>query len=529
VRQVLLNLLSNAIKFTQKGEVVLHVKLDRETASRAHLRFSVTDTGIGIPPEKRERLFKSFSQIDSSTTRRYGGTGLGLAISHQLVQMMGGDIGMESEVGKGSTFWFTVALEKQPNQGRPRRLIPEEFARLRVLAVDDNATNRKLLRYQLKTWGCKYEEVSRPADALERLRKAAQGKRPFHLALVDYQMPQMNGLELARAVRQDEKLKDLKLILLTSVTGLGDEAELEAAGFAGHLSKPVKQSQLFDCIAAVMDSCQEPDTLVKTRLIARESDEDLAARSKVRILVAEDNVINQKVAVRTLVKLGYRCEVAANGLEALEALERTDFNLVLMDCQMPEMDGFEATSRIRKSKKLADIAVVAMTANAMAGDREACLAAGMDDYIAKPVNPKELVAVIDKWTRRQRVHATRSKREGNSEPALDETALRTLERLFASENRRRLDELIDTFLADAPALMRSLLTAAERRDLRELEVNSQVLGIRCESLAAVRLAELIREAESLVREEGFDAIEELLADIEYEYGRVRAALETARG
>jgi signal transduction histidine kinase/CheY-like chemotaxis protein len=400
LRQVLLNLLSNSVKFTDQGEVVLSVALASEEPERAKLRFSVTDTGIGIPADRLDRLFQSFSQIDSSTTRRYGGTGLGLAICRQLVEMMGGSIEVESELDKGSTFTFTVVLEKQTDVQPVVRTAPEQFRRLKVLIVDDNATNRRLLRHQLGSWGCRFEEAESGHSALERLRAALRANQPFSLALVDYQMPSMDGEELARTIKSDPTLARLPLILLTSVTGGGQVARSEAAGFAAYLAKPIKQSQLFDCIATVVATPEPEAPLTKSKFVTAHTIEQAREHARLRVLIAEDNLVNQKVAIRTLDKLGFRCEIAANGKEALEALERTRFDVVLMDCQMPEMDGFEATKRIRESEqgKERHIPVIAMTANAMAGDRDACLQAGMDDYIAKPFNPSDLVSVIEKWT-----------------------------------------------------------------------------------------------------------------------------------
>ncbi len=405
VRQVLLNLLSNAVKFTHEGEVVLEVALQSETEDHAQVRFSVRDSGIGIPPERMHRLFQSFSQVDSSTTRKYGGTGLGLAISRQLVELMGGQIWVESEIDLGSCFHFTISLEKQPALEAFEAPLPKRFGRLRVLAVDDNATNRRVLREQLSTWGATCESAEGGAQAIELLRSAKRAGQPFDLVLLDYQMPEMDGEEVAKAINADPELAGVPLVLLSSIWGVAEVARVGEAGFAACLAKPVKQSQLFDCIAILMGTGKPDEVLAKTGLLTRETLDLMAEREKIRILVAEDNVVNQKVAVRLLKKLGYRCEVANNGREAIDALERTNFHLVLMDCQMPELDGMAATKQIREREKSsgAHMPVIAMTANAMQGDRELCLEAGMDDYISKPVNPEALSAVLEKWTREHRV------------------------------------------------------------------------------------------------------------------------------
>jgi len=400
LRQVLLNLLSNAIKFTERGEVVLRVEPESEGQQTSRVRFSVLDTGIGIPPERMDRLFQSFSQLDASTTRRFGGTGLGLAISRQLVEMMGGTISIESRPGEGSTFTFSVELERQPAREALEPWVPEQLRGLRVLVVDDNATNRKLLSAQLGSWGCHPEAVSSGAEALERLHASAAAGRPFALAVVDFHMPELDGEQLAHAIRGQAAIPQLPMILLTSVTGLANAARLERSGFAGYLTKPVRQSQLFDCVLAVLGAGASGASLDETGVVTRHRLEQMVERRRLRILVAEDNPINQKVATRTLKKLGYRCEVAASGAEVLRALERSQFHLVLMDCQMPEMDGFEATGRIREreGERGGRIPIVAMTANAMSGDRELCLSAGMDDYIAKPVHAGMLLEVIERWT-----------------------------------------------------------------------------------------------------------------------------------
>ncbi len=549
LRQVLLNLLSNAVKFTERGEVVLSVTLVDETPERANLRFAVSDTGIGIPPDRMDRLFQSFSQVDSSTTRKFGGTGLGLAISRQLVEIMGGKVEVESEIGKGSTFAFNVVLdlqEAQPSQNLP---IPESFHQFKVLVVDDNATNRKLLRYQLRSWGCRYEEAADGESALERLRHAVQLGRRFSCALLDYQMPGMDGEELARRIKADPDLAGVPLVLLTSVSGLSDTARMHEAGFAAYLSKPIKQSQLFDCIASVISMPAADAQLCKTKIVTRHSLEQTRERARVRILVAEDNVVNQKVATRTLDKLGFRSEVAANGVEAIAALERTRFDLVLMDCQMPEMDGFEATRRVREKEQGSQthLPIVAMTANAMAGDREQCLAAGMDDYIAKPFNPSELVGVIEKWTVRpeqaapaasaiaptseQSTTADASQPSPpaalpvGSPPPLDPTAFAAIEQMFASQGRPALIACVQQFLDETPAMLARLERALREGDSRALESSANALKVRCESLGALDLAALVEDVEQMANDGGASQPEHLLGRLSGEYARVRDALE----
>jgi two-component system sensor histidine kinase/response regulator len=382
------------VKFTERGEVVVHGDLVEQTDHDALIRLSIADTGIGIAPEARERLFQSFSQADGSTTRRYGGTGLGLAISKRLVEMMGGAIGVESVPGKGSTFWFTVRVAKRPVPPTAKQVNLAELRRLRVLGVDDNATNRALLAGQLGSWGMHVECVANAFRALECLRMARREDRPYDLAILDHQMPDMDGMALARAIKSDPALAAIPLALLTSVSYRGAAEEAQHAGFSAFLLKPIRQSQLYDCIATVMGMSSEP---APQRLITSHTLAETPSRA--RVLVAEDNAVNQRLAARMLEKRGCRVDVVANGLEAVEAVTRIAYDCVFMDCQMPEMDGYVATSLIRQREALtgAHIPIIAMTANAMEGDRERCLAAGMDDYISKPVEPHELAAAIQKW------------------------------------------------------------------------------------------------------------------------------------
>lgn len=396
VRQILLNYLSNAIKFTGKGEVVVRVLLAEETEEEATIRVEVSDTGIGIARDRMDRLFQSFSQVDASTTRKYGGTGLGLSISKRLAKLMGGNVGVESAVGKGSSFWFTVVLTKQP--GPPKVRSAPRIENLNVLIVDDNDTNRKILSWQMESRGFSFEAVNGGERALSVLRDSIESGRPFDLALVDYQMPEMTGAELGRQIKQDGALASLPLIMLASIGRRGDARKMREIGFAGYLTKPVRKAQLFDCMAMVLGIELEDETDRDEKIVTRFDIAETSRRKPNRILLAEDNIINQKVAVRILEKAGYSCNVAANGLEVLDALSRIDYDLVLMDCHMPEMNGFEATKTIRQweLETRKHIPVIALTASAMQEDREECLAAGMDDFLSKPVKADTLVTLVER-------------------------------------------------------------------------------------------------------------------------------------
>ncbi len=383
LRQVLTNLVGNAVKFTEAGEVVVRAEVEAATEGEVRLRFTIRDTGIGIDTATRERLFQVFYQADSTDTRRYGGTGLGLAISKQLVELMGGGIGVESRPGLGSTFWFSVRLGRVADAGRPRLA---ELAGLKVLVVDDNATNRLILRDYLRHMGLEAVECVDGRTALEKLEAAADAGSPLPVALLDLQMPGMDGLELAHRIRTDARLARTTLVLLSSITP-GDS---ERAGIDAWLMKPVRQGQLQDALLTVLrhDRPARPDPVLEPKSLSG------------RILLVEDNPVNQKVARSMLRKLGLEAEVAANGRVAMTMVESERFDVILMDCQMPEMDGFEATTAIRRLEQergLPRTPVIAMTAAALAGDRDRCLSVGMDDFLSKPVKLGVLREAVMRW------------------------------------------------------------------------------------------------------------------------------------
>ena len=403
LRQVLINLLGNAVKFTERGEVVARVLKESETDTHVVVRIKVTDTGIGIPSEALGRLFQAFSQADGSTTRKYGGTGLGLAISRQLVSMMHGQIGVDSEPGKGTTFWFTAEFEKATGAAKPVEKLRRDLFDLRVLVVDDNATNRQILRHQIFAWKMQKGSAAGGHEALRLLREAVAEGNPYDLALLDMQMPEMDGLTLARAIKADPTLAATRLIILTSLGEVSSKEELEAAGIDAFLIKPIKQSRLFDCLLDVVGRTKA-ETVDASPLATAPTPVPVSspAVSTLRILVAEDNQVNQRVILGQLRKLGCTAEVVANGREVLAALPRLKIDVILMDCQMPEMDGYAATHAIRQTESdhsrscpwVAPVHVIALTAEAMQGDREKCLAAGMDDYVTKPVRLEELQAAL---------------------------------------------------------------------------------------------------------------------------------------
>jgi PAS domain S-box-containing protein len=509
LRQALGNLLSNAVKFTDVGEVVLAVTAPRERdGDMRRLRFSVRDTGIGIPAERMHRLFESFSQIDASTTRRYGGTGLGLAISLRLAELMGGMLWVESAEGKGSTFHFEIVARESAAPERPERTDHQPaIAGRRLLVVDDNATNREILRRLGESWGLLVVGVERPDEALEMLRRGDS----FDVAVLDMQMPEMDGLELAREIR---RLRDGGVLPLLLLTSIGHLAEARGAiEFSAQLMKPIKSSQLYDALVRVLAVGPAPGS-------AHGGDGDGSKRGAagIRLLVAEDNAVNSQLALALIRKLGYDADLVQNGREALDALERETYDVVLMDVQMPELDGLEATREIRRRRgPEGGPTIIAMTANAMAGDRDECLAAGMNDYLSKPIRADDLSRVLARWSL------------ARAREPVGQAALGTLAASLGGgdEGRQAVADLIDTFLEDAPVQMATLRRAVERGDAEEAQRAAHTLKSNGASFGARSFAELCRSLEALGREGQLDGAPELLARVEEEWQRVSEELVAA--
>ena len=556
IRQVLVNLLGNAAKFTEEGEVVLRVSLDKEKGDATVVRFEVKDTGIGLTQEQRSRLFESFTQADTTTTRHYGGTGLGLAISKQLVEMMGGEIGVESQPGKGSTFWFTLRLQKQPERG-PQAAPPSRASLrdLRVLVVDDNDTNRKIVHEQVLSWGMRNGMAQNGPKALEMLKGAAERGESYDLAIVDLDMPGMDGMELASRIKTDLTIASTKIILLTSMGLRGEAEQARRVGFSAYLTKPVKQSKLFDAIATVMGTPPVEEQAGRrpvhaNPIVTRHSLEEARAHSRERlsrahVLLAEDNQVNQKVAVKMLEKLGYRADVAADGLEAVEALSLIPYSAVLMDVQMPQMDGYAATRQIRLREGQSNARrtpIIAMTANAMQGDREKALEAGMDDYVAKPVKREELEAVLERWIPQDEDSSTKpgtlAQAVSDADPTasveveapLDESVIEGLRRLQAEGEPDILEELIELFLDEAAHQLAALREAIEDGDARTMKRLAHTLKGSSANMGATRMASICA---NLLEEVGGTEdlrweVPEQLARLEAEFERVRQALLAAK-
>ena len=415
LRQVLTNLVGNAVKFTERGEVLVRVTAENTSdAAGVVIRVEVQDTGIGIGAAAQEHIFEAFTQADGSTTRKFGGTGLGLAISKRLVELMGGEIGVRSEEGHGSTFWFTARLERQSAPEIAQESL-QALAGRRVLIVDDHATNRKILHYQLAPCGIEGHDACSGPEALAAMREAEEQGRPFHLAILDRQMPEMDGVMLAHAIKADPDIASVRLIMMTSLGQRDDVAELRAAGILMCLTKPVKQAVLRACLTRLFTDLDSSADVSN----ARGSELPAAPLAKARVLVAEDNAVNRRVALLQLRQLGYAADAVSNGTEAVEAVLGAGYDIVFMDCQMPGLDGYEATRRIRRTEESGrHTVIIAMTAHVLTGDREKCLEVGMDDYLGKPIRNTELKAMLLRWdvNHNRHLRVEPSDRDANPDP-----------------------------------------------------------------------------------------------------------------
>jgi two-component system sensor histidine kinase/response regulator len=539
LRQVLTNLIGNAVKFTEQGEVVVSVKKLSQTATHATLRFEIQDTGIGIAPEAQQGLFRAFIQADGSTTRKYGGTGLGLAISKQLVELMGGEIGIDSKPGVGSTFWFTVEFEEQ---SEPAIATSETLASLsgaKLLILDDNATNCRILNHQTGSWGMIASEAESGARALDLLRAAAREGHPYDIAILDLMMPGMDGFQLAEAIKADAAIAAVPLVLLASFGQRGHGATAHQAGIAAYLQKPVRQLKLYDCLTTVMSRSGNAEPVLFPSLVTRHSLRESEVQQKekafspARIIVAEDNIVNQKVALRQLYNLGFRAQAVANGRELLEALETEEFDLILMDCQMPEMDGFAATAEIRRREGAArHTTIIAVTANALDGDNEKCLAAGMDDYMSKPVKAEVLRLKLERWTKPVQAKRELSANSVLSGPAqhtrvgvIDLSQLASLRGILQPGEADFLTELIDLFLKEAKSHLNALHEAFSSNDAAEIVRLAHRLMGSSANMGATQMAALAKQLE---RKAPTEDKRELLAQLENEFDLVRAALNSER-
>jgi PAS domain S-box-containing protein len=532
LRQVLVNLGGNAIKFTSHGEVAFDVRPADEVDNGVKIYFEVRDTGIGIPRNKINLLFNAFQQVDASTTRRFGGTGLGLAISKRLVELMGGEIGVESVEGQGSTFWFTAVFGNSESDRIDETPLRADIRGVRILAVDDNATNRLILSEQLGSWGMRHTEVSDSVEALDKLHAAFNAGDPFRIVVTDMQMPGLDGESLGKAIKADPALYDTILIMMTSRGKRGDAKRLHSLGFSAYLTKPVKQSQLHDCLATVLGRCAKPEKTPFSALVTRHTLNE-ERRRMARILLVEDNLTNQQVTLRILEKLGFRADVANNGREALEALEKTPYDLTFMDVQMPVMDGFAATRAIRAGQargQIPKMPIIAMTAHAMKGDRERCIEAGMDDYIAKPFLPKTLAEILDKWLSHS--PESLSARPASSEvsevkgtsagpPVFDRETLKN--RLMGDEEL--VKEICAGFLEDIPGQMQSLREYIERCDASSAGRQAHTIKGAAANVGAMALNAVALNMEKAAKAGRWDETAVLMPEMERQFDIMKKHVE----
>jgi two-component system sensor histidine kinase/response regulator len=528
LRQVLTNLIGNAVKFTSAGEVALKAGLAEEDGRRVKLRFEVADTGIGIPRDTAGRIFAPFTQADASTTRRYGGTGLGLSICRQLVEMMGGEIGVESEEGKGSKFWFTARFEKQPPGTTQPAPAPADIGGRRVLVVDDNATNRQVVGRQLVSWRCRLDEAPDARTALQKLKEAVGQGDPFETAILDMCMPVTDGETLGRQIKADPQIGGTPLIMMSSSGKRGDASRLKEIGFSAYLTKPVKSSRLYDCLATVLDEQYSGRMTDAEGIITRHT---LSERTKhgTRILLAEDNATNRKVALAILRRLGYRADAVADGREALETLQQIPYDLVLMDVQMPEMDGLEATRRIPHSPDPVlnpAVPIIAMTAHAMEGDRERCLEAGMNDYVPKPVRPQELEDAIERFrpvksSRRPPAGSAHLRpQESVQERVFDEKVLKG----SLGDEPDLIASILGDYLQDASRRIGAMKAAGETKDAESIGREAHSLKGASGTIGARALQSLAQKLEQEAGSEDLSTIKTRVGELEQQLERLRTEL-----
>ena len=530
IRQILLNLMGNAVKFTDRGEVNVSVECREKDDEQVVLEVGVRDTGIGIPRDRLHLLFKPFSQVDASTTRKFGGTGLGLVISRQLVEAMGGSMEVFSTEGLGSTFSFTLdlrrALVQQPDE------VEKRLAGLRVLVVDDSEVSRQVVRSRVEAWGMECLEASSALKGLRILRQSLRYAEPIDIAVIDADMPEMDGKELGELITFDRQLQDTKLVLLTSLSRTEKATELAKLGFGAWFSKPVRPSKLREALLHLTVDANAEDAACAWRppeVDGRQEQERLS----LHVLLAEDNRVNQKVATLLLEKIGCRVTIANDGREAVEVARHQEFDVILMDCQMPNISGFEATQVIRSREEPARrrVPIIAMTANAMKGDREKCLEAGMDDYLSKPVRQDELFTMLQRWSETAEKASTEAPHpepgtmiSNDGLPSLDPEVIESLKALSDDGDPELFRELVELFLTDTPARFADLESATADGDADAIQALAHSLKSSCGNLGALNLSNLFKEIETAARELRLDGAPALVQQSREELGKVETEL-----
>jgi PAS domain S-box-containing protein len=533
LKQVLINLAGNAVKFTQKGEVFINVKQDptasiQQDANHSALIFSVRDTGIGIDPSKISLLFDKFTQIDASTTRQFGGTGLGLAISKQLVEMMGGSVAVQSEPGLGSCFSFSVILKKQRKDNQNNKTQPQELEGLRALVVDDNATNREILYKQMTQWGMQVSTASDGPSAVKMLKMAIENKESYQVAILDMQMPGMDGEMLGRVIKADPMIKNTNLVMMTSLGTLSEARRFAEIGFVAYLTKPTRHHELRSVLALAVSQRRQDPTKDSQSILTRHSvkrGRELLIRSDTKILLAEDNITNQQVALGILKKLGLQASGVFNGLEALQMIKTGAFGLVLMDVQMPELDGLETTRRIRRmSEPYRDIIIIAMTAHALQGDREKCLEAGMNDYIAKPVTPEALSEVLSRWLSQEpNPHGSLAATAQIADKQLVWNKEALFERMM--HDSQLVQTVVEGFLEDIPKQIQLLKSDREGGDYHLLERQAHTIKGAAANMGGDILMAIAAKLEEEAKRGDAKIIERLISALDQAYVDLEAAMQ----
>ena len=559
LRQIFMNLAGNAIKFTTEGEIIVKIASVEDTTDMVTIRVDIHDTGEGIPADILPKLFRPFSQADSSTTRRHGGTGLGLAICKQLVQQMNGEIGVENREGGGSTFWFTARFQKQPPLATSLAQTPAALQHLRVCAVDDHVTNRQLLNQYFQHWNINGTLIEDPQQCLALLQHQARQGTPFDLAILDMEMPEMDGFTLAKHIKADATLQDTRLVLLTSLGRRGDATAALQCGFSGYLTKPIRKAQLQACLETVMGLPQSDTTSTAQPLVTSHFLKDLQRQQAIRILMVDDHQVNQQLGVLMVERLGFRADVAGNGQEALEAYSRIPYDLILMDCQMPEMDGYEATRAIRKAENekaevrskekktnlsntpdfstlphhSSHVPIIAVTANAMQGDREKCMAAGMDDYLSKPIRPEQLSETLAKWlppskpTSSSATTSLEASPQASTHDSAQSACINhaTLAELESLGGREFLQNMIQKFVEDALECVTLIEQALDNHDLPHIQETAHGLKGISRNMGADALAEIALELEETCKQGEKDAFSGLRQTIQERFHQTRKELE----